>query len=211
MKIAINNLSKRFNREWIFKNLSYEFHSAKTYAILGPNGSGKSTLLQILWGQMLPSEGSISYSNEHGVVPASEIYNSISIATPYMDLIEEFTLEEMVKFHFSFKPMREIKSSEEVIDKMELSHAKKKTISNFSSGMRQRLKLGLAFSTESEIMFLDEPTTNLDEKSKDWYWESLTPLLGKVTTIIASNQEAEYPRTAEKVDILKYKHGYNAL
>jgi ABC-type multidrug transport system ATPase subunit len=211
MKIAINNLSKRFNREWIFKNLSYEFHSAKTYAILGPNGSGKSTLLQILWGQMLPSEGSISYSNEHGVVPASEIYNSISIATPYMDLIEEFTLEEMVKFHFSFKPMREIKSSEEVIDKMELSHAKKKTISNFSSGMRQRLKLGLAFFTESEIMFLDEPTTNLDEKSKDWYWESLTPLLGKVMTIIASNQEAEYPRMAEKVDILKYKHGYNAL
>jgi ABC-type multidrug transport system ATPase subunit len=205
MKIVTHNLSKRFNREWIFKNLSYEFNTGKTYALIGPNGSGKSTLLQILWGQMPASEGTVNYSNERGLVPASDVFKSIAIAAPYMDLIDEFTLEEMVKFHFGFKPIREMKSREEVIDIMGLSHARKKMISNFSSGMRQRLKVGLAFHTQSEILFLDEPTANLDKKSIDWYWENLTPLLGNVLTIIASNQEAEYPPTCEKIDVLRYK------
>jgi ABC-type multidrug transport system ATPase subunit len=206
MKIVTHNLSKRFNREWIFKNFSFEFNPIKTYAILGPNGSGKSTLLQILWGQMLPSEGAISYStNENSPIPASDVFKSIAIATPYMDLIDEFTLEEMVKFHFGFKMIREGKSVVEVIEKMGLLHARKKMISNFSSGMRQRLKLGLAFQTQAQALFLDEPTTNLDKKAIDWYWENLTPLLGKGLTIIASNQEGEYPATAEKVDILRHK------
>jgi ABC-type multidrug transport system ATPase subunit len=204
MKIATNNLSKRFNREWIFRNLSFEFLPSKTYAILGPNGSGKSTLLQILWGQMPPSEGTVQYTNNH-LIHSSDVFKSIAIATPYMDLIDEFTLEEMVKFHFSFKPIREMQSMDDVIEKLGLSHAKKKIISNFSSGMRQRLKLGLAFNTKSEVLFLDEPTTNLDKKSIDWYWASVTPLMDKVLTIIASNSETEFPSTAEKVDILKYK------
>ena len=205
MKIVTHNLSKRFNREWIFRNFSFEFVTGKTYAIVGPNGSGKSTLLQILWGQMPPSEGSISYQSINSIIPATEIYQLIAIATPYMDLIDEFTLEEMVQFHIGFKPTRNMKSVEEVIEQMGLQHARKKMISNFSSGMRQRLKLGLAFSTQADILFLDEPTSNLDKKSIDWYWDTLTPLLANTLVIIASNQETEYPATAEKIDILKYK------
>jgi ABC-type multidrug transport system ATPase subunit len=205
MKIVTNNLCKRFNREWIFRNLSLEFLPSKTYAIRGPNGSGKSTLLQILWGQMPPSEGSISYSNENGLVPPSDVFRSLAIATPYMDLIDELTLQEMVKFHFGFKPRRKAQSDEEVIESLEIPYARKKLISNFSSGMRQRLKLGLAFHTQSEVLFLDEPTTNLDKKSINWYWENLTPLLGNMMTVIASNQDAEYPPLAEKIDILQYK------
>jgi ABC-type multidrug transport system ATPase subunit len=211
MKIITSNLGKRFNREWIVRNFTFELEPRKTYAIVGPNGSGKSTLLQILWGQMPASEGSIQYLDEKGPVPIAEVYRSISIATPYMDLIDEFTLQEMVKFHFSFKIIREGKSTEEVIEKIGLAHAKQKFISNFSSGMRQRLKLGLAFNTLSEALFLDEPTTNLDSKAVDWYWENLTPLLPNNLVVIASNQMAEYPQTAEKIDIQKIKGGYNAL
>ncbi len=205
MKIVTHNLSKRFNREWIFRNFSFEFITGKTYAIIGPNGSGKSTLLQILWGQMPASEGTISYQSINSIIPATEIYQSIAIATPYMDLIDEFTLEEMIQFHVGFKPTRSMKSVEEMIEKMGLQHARKKMISNFSSGMRQRLKLGIAFSTQADILFLDEPTSNLDKKSIDWYWDTLTPLLANTLVIIASNQETEYPTTAEKIDILKYK------
>ena len=205
MKIVTHNLSKRFNREWIFRNFSFEFITGKTYAIVGPNGSGKSTLLQILWGQMPASEGTCSYQSERSIIPASEIYQSMAIATPYMDLIDEFTLEEMVQFHIGFKPTRSMISVEEVIGNVGLQHARKKLISNFSSGMRQRLKLGIAFYTQAEILFLDEPTSNLDKKSIDWYWDTLTPLLATTLVIIASNQETEYPTTAEKIDILEYK------
>lgn len=207
MRITAENLSKRFQREWIFKNFNYQFNPG-TYAIIGPNGSGKSTLLQILWGQMLASSGNLTYEVGSKPVPAEEIYKQISIATPYMDLIEEFTLQEMIQFHFRFKESRNKMTTGKLIQAFELTHAQDKLISNFSSGMKQRLKLGLAFYSNAETVFLDEPTTNLDKKSIEWYQQQRDDLPKGVTLIIASNQEHEYPLNSEKIDILSYKKGY---
>lgn len=208
MKINAKNLSKRFNRDWIFKDFTFQFSSPNTYALLGPNGSGKSTLLQVLWGQMLPSQGSVAYEIDGNEIPLTEIYKHISIATPYMDLIDEFTLSEMVKFHFRFKAIRNNKTIDELLEIFELRKAKDKTIANFSSGMRQRLKLGLAFYSQADILFLDEPTTNLDKKSIDWYQLNREQLPHETMVLIASNQEHEYPAHAQKIDILSLKKGY---
>jgi ABC-type multidrug transport system ATPase subunit len=205
MKISVKNLGKRFNREWIFRNLSYEFEAGKTYAVVGPNGSGKSTLLQILWGQLPSSQGKVSYFDGLHEIPAEEIFKSISIATTYMELIEEFTLREMIQFHFRFKRIRNGFTLTELLKRLELQHAGDKQISNFSSGTRQRLKLGLAFFSEAPFMFLDEPTTNLDLKSVDWYSDLLTALPADTLVLIASNLEREYPKTANKIDISAYK------
>lgn len=204
MKIEVKDLSKRFNREWIFKNLSFQF-TENTYAIVGPNGSGKSTLLQILWGQMLPSKGEISYTQNDKLISVDEVYQHVAIATPYLELIDEFTLTEMVDFHFRFKKPRQKKNTKELLERFELSHAHDKTIANFSSGMRQRLKLGLAFNSNVDILFLDEPTTNLDKKAIAWYQQQLAALPSETMVLIASNQEHEYPATATKLDILNYK------
>jgi len=208
MRIIVKNLSKRFNREWIFKDLTYHFSSPNTYALIGPNGSGKSTLLQILWGQMLASQGSISYEKDGRELPTDQVYKHIAIATPYMDLIDEFTLIEMVRFHFKFKKTRNNLTLEELVELIELPHAKDKMISNFSSGMKQRLKLGLAFYSQADALFLDEPTTNLDRKSIEWYQRHREQLPDKTLIFIASNQDHEYPANAQKVDILTYKKGY---
>ncbi|HPW61765.1 MAG TPA: ATP-binding cassette domain-containing protein [Cyclobacteriaceae bacterium] len=208
MRIIVKNLSKRFNREWIFKDFSYQFTSPNTYALVGPNGSGKSTLLQILWGQMLASQGVISYEIDGVEIPNDQVYRHIAIATPYMDLIDEFTLTEMVKFHFKFKKTRSNLTIKEVVELLELAPAKDKMISNFSSGMKQRLKLGLAFYSQADALFLDEPTTNLDRKSIEWYQRHREQLPDKTLVLIASNQEHEYPANAQKVDILTYKKGY---
>lgn len=199
MNVVANNLGKRFNREWVFRNFNYQFDPGRTYAILGPNGSGKSTLMQALWGQMQPSEGSVTYS----ALEPSEIFKSVSIAAPYMDVIEEFTLEEMVRFHFKFKKSRF--SIQEIIDRIGLKSARHKMISTFSSGMKQRLKLALAFHVDADLLFLDEPCTNLDKSSIDWYHLHLKEVPSSTTLFIASNQDHEYPSTAIKIDILGYK------
>jgi len=208
MKLITKNLSKRFNREWIFKDLTFEFSSPNTYAIVGPNGSGKSTLMQVLWGQMLPSQGNVAYEKDGKEIPLDEIFKHVSIATPYMDLMDEFTLEEMINFHFKFKQARNKKTTEELIEIFELTRAKDKAIANFSSGMRQRLKLGLALYSQADLLFLDEPTTNFDNKSIDWYINHSTQLPPETLVFIASNQEHEYPKNAQKIDILAYKKGY---
>ena len=205
MNIVTENLGKRFNREWIFKKLDFSFKSGNCYAIVGPNGSGKSTLLQVLWGQVPQSIGAINYFHDEIPIPQENVYQHVSIATPYMELIEEFTLEEMIQFHFKFKKTWKGLSPEELIQIMELGHARTKQISNFSSGMRQRLKLGLAFFSDTTSLFLDEPTTNLDKKSIEWYHANLNKTADSRLVLIASNADHEYPANAQKIDLLQLK------
>ncbi|MFZ5970995.1 MAG: ABC transporter ATP-binding protein [Bacteroidota bacterium] len=204
MRIVTENLGKRFNREWIFKNMTITLESGRVYAITGPNGSGKSTLLQVLWGQMPASAGSLRYMHADAGIDHENIHQHLVIAAPYLELIDEFTLEEMVRFHFKFKKVRAGLTTTEVIEKMELLDARTKFIRQFSSGMKQRLKLALAFFSEAEIIFLDEPTTNLDKNATRWYLNNLASCQAPLV-IIASNQEHEYPETAKKINILDFK------
>ncbi|MEQ8363633.1 MAG: ABC transporter ATP-binding protein [Cyclobacteriaceae bacterium] len=205
MNIVTENLGKRFNREWIFKKLTFTFEQGESYAIIGPNGSGKSTLMQVLWGQVPASTGSIIYSTQKNAIPEEEAYQQVSIATPYMELIEEFTLKEMIYFHFKFKRVAQNRSIADLADLMELSHAQNKLISNFSSGMKQRLKLGLAFFSETSTLFLDEPTTNLDKRAIEWYQVKLREFGASRLVLIASNTEYEYPENCQKVDLMSLK------
>ena len=204
MTITAENLGKRFNREWIFRDFTYSFEPG-VYAITGPNGSGKSTLLQVLWGQLPASDGQLLYSSDKVSIPVEAIHQHLVIAAPYLDLIEEFTLEEMLKFHFSFKKIRNGKSVEEIIELLELTRARKKTISHFSSGMKQRLKLGLAFFSDVEIVFLDVPTTNLDKQAIAWYWRNFESVKDRAIVLIGSNLENEYPANAVKIDLQQFK------
>ncbi len=204
MICTTKNLGKRFNREWIFRNFNYTFQPG-VYAITGPNGSGKSTLLQVLCGHLPESTGTLHYNADTSDIPVEEIYHQLAIATPYMDLIEEFTLREILKFHFSFKKVREGKSLEELVEVFELGHVKNKPISQFSSGMKQRLKLGLAFFSDVNMLFLDEPTTNLDRQSVEWYWKNFYQLGDKSLIFVGSNLENEYPEQATKINMLDYK------
>ncbi len=203
--IKVNNLGKRFNREWIFRNLNYTFESSNIYAVTGPNGSGKSTLLQVLWGQLPQSSGVITYPHLSGEVAIEEIFHHVAIATPYLDLVEEFTLTEHLRFHFRLKPSRIGITLDEMIDRLMLSGAKDKHIANFSSGMKQRVKLALAFFSEADLIFLDEPTTNLDKDTKDWYHTELQKLPPHCTILIASNQPEEYPLHTKVINILDFK------
>jgi ABC-type multidrug transport system ATPase subunit len=203
--LTAENLCKRFNREWIFKDLNYTFQSGNVYAITGPNGSGKSTLLQILWGQLPATSGALIYKSNQQTIPIEDIHQYVSIATPYMDLIDEFTLIEQLQFHFKLRPIRKGVSIDELLARLYLQEAKNKAISNFSSGMKQRLKLGLAFYTDAPLLFLDEPGTNLDDQAFQWYLKNLDEVIPEKTVFIASNQPEEYPGSATKLKLTQFK------
>jgi len=205
LHITTQELGKRFNRDWIFRNLTFNFTSGNTYAIVGPNGSGKSTLLHVLWGQVPATSGTVRYAQTNTEISVEQVHQHISIATPYMDLIDEFTLLEQLQFHFKLKKSRDNMSIENMLDRMNLVHAKDKYLSNFSSGMRQRLKLALAFFTEADIIFLDEPGTNLDSQAFAWYLKELNSLPDTMLTFIASNQPAEYPEKSIVLNVADYK------
>ncbi|KYG85814.1 ABC transporter ATP-binding protein [Roseivirga seohaensis] len=205
MRIEVENLGKKYAKEWIFRKLDMQFDSQFSYAITGPNGSGKSTLLQTLTGVFLPTEGTVSYFKEDENILEEDFYKHLDIVTPYLELIEEFTLDEFLKFHFKFKRLSEGVSIDDFVQHVYLEKDRDKQLQNFSSGMKQRLKLGLAFYSQSPICFLDEPTSNLDEQGTDWYLAHVKRALDKKLVIISSNQKHEYDFCDKVINIPDFK------
>ena len=209
MNIILENIGRRFNRDWIFKGIDYTFEANNTYAILGPNGSGKSTLLQVLNGSLSPSAGKINYSDEGSQVDVEEIYRHLSLAAPYLELIEEFTLSEVIDFHFKFKQYKEGIGKSELLDILALQTNKHKLLKYFSSGMKQRVKLVLAFCSGTPMLMLDEPTANLDTQGIEWYLSLIQRFSTNRLTIICSNQEHEYSFCDRNLNIGDYKRSFS--
>ena len=203
--IFLNNIGRRFNRDWIFRGVTYTFNLGESYAILGPNGSGKSTILQILNASLSPSEGAINYEYEGKPVEIDKVFEHLSLAAPYMELIEEFTLAEMIDLHFKFKTYKPGMDSSMVIDLLAMEKNKNKLIKYFSSGMKQRLKLALAFCSDTPLLMLDEPTSNLDTQGVDWYLSLVEKFALHRLTIICSNQLHEYSFCRNTLNISDYK------
>jgi ABC-2 type transport system ATP-binding protein len=212
MKITLTDAGKRFNRDWIFRHLSYEFIPGQAYAITGPNGSGKSTLLQVIAGAMAPSEGVLQYditdknSGESSKKVATEnCYQYISYTAPYLELTEEMTCTEFLKFHQVFKPFLASLSVENIIDKVQLKGAAHKQIRYYSSGMKQRVKLAQAIFSDVPVVLLDEPCTNFDVDGIALYQQLIKEYgLGRLI-IVSSNDKQEYEFCEEKIDILNFK------
>ena len=191
MKIILSDAGKRFNRDWIFRHFDYQFFSARAYAITGPNGSGKSTLLQFIAGALMPTEGKLEYFNG-SEKPVADSYPFISIAAPYLETIEEMTAGEFLRFHQSFKPFLEGLNTEMILEKTGLSNAADKQIRYFSSGMKQRIKLAQAFFSDTPVVLLDEPTTNLDAPGISLYQELFKEYCRERLVIVSSNDPQEY-------------------
>lgn len=204
MDITLKNVGRRFNKEWIFKHIDFSFSDANKYAILGPNGSGKSTLLSIILGNLSPSEGEIQYRSDQEI-SVEQIYQYISFAAPYLDLVEEFTLQETIDFHFQFKAYANGLNAQKVLDLLGLNKSQDKALKHFSSGMKQRTKLALACCANTPILILDEPTSNLDEQGINWYLNLIEHYASEKMIIVGSNQEHEYTFCDHQLNISDYK------
>jgi len=204
VKIEARNIGKRYNRDWIFKNISISVESCSTLAITGANGSGKSTLLQVLSSLTVPTIGTVSFFSDSVKIDESELYKHISYVSPYQEIIEEMTLAELLLFHQSFKQIS-IKENTAFAAYCGINKGQNKEIRYFSSGMKQRVKLGLALLSDTPLLFLDEPTSNLDEQGSNWYLSEVTKLLGKKTIVVASNIPEEYGFTKNVLRISDYQ------
>jgi ABC-type multidrug transport system ATPase subunit len=230
MKISLINAGKRFNRDWIFRNVQQEFISGLAYAITGPNGSGKSTLLQVIGGAMMMSEGSIQYTidnrqaatgnpvspgttgnqtSEGGgltkEVHIDQAYQYIAIAAPYLELIEELTLVEFLQFHEKFKPFLPNFGIPDIITAIGLKAAAQKQIRFYSSGMKQRVKLAQAIFSDVPCVLLDEPCTNLDAAGIALYHQLINDHCTNRLVIVSSNDEQEYSFCKERISITDFK------
>ncbi len=230
MKISLTNAGKRYNRDWIFRHVEYEFIAGSSYAIIGPNGSGKSTLLQAIGGSLALSEGHTKYevgtwkpevpSNSNPYTPISDLrppasdlrpldidlaYQYLSIAAPYLEVIEEMTVTEFLHFHHQFKPLLPGFHVAQIINIVGLEKAAHKQIRFYSSGMKQRVKLAQAIFSDVPCVLLDEPCTNLDAEGISLYQELIKDYCHDRLVIVSSNDEQEYGFCEHRLNVLGYK------
>ena len=130
------------------------------------------------------------------------VFRNVSFAAPYLELIEEYTLNELLRFHFALRKPLDGLDVSDILDISGLDHAKDKYIRHYSSGMKQRLRLSLALLTDSRLLLLDEPLSNLDAGAADWYRALIDQYGAERTILVGSNhQQAEYDFCAQHLNI----------
>lgn len=205
MTISLSDAGKRYNRDWIFRHVTYQLTPGNFYAITGPNGSGKSTLLQAISGSLLLNEGKCEWSLPQQSLTPENIYRHVSICAPYLELIEEMTAKEFLDFHQGFKPFLPGLTTQNIIEILGLEKATHKQIRFYSSGMKQRVKLAQCIFSDTALVLLDEPCTNLDSTGINLYHSLIQEYCSNRLVVVSSNDEVEYGFCREKINISDYK------
>ncbi len=207
MTIELENIGKRFNNEWIFRNVELRLETGSRTGIVGPNGSGKSTLLQCISGFLTSSEGTLRYQARNSdPIEIEKVHRQTSIAAPYLYQDEWLTFREAVEIQTQFKPLKENVTVDDVIDKSGLNASQNKYLRQFSSGMKQRVRLILAILADTELLLLDEPLSNLDEAGAQWFKQLMEQECTGRTVVICSNHHAtELASTNHLLDIAQFK------
>ncbi len=199
MQILIDNLCKRFGRDWVVKALSETIESGDRVAVRGANGSGKSTFLKLISGFLSMTSGTIEYRQDGVLIDRNQINAHLSYAAPYITFQPDFTPGEVYQH---LREHRQFESTQvnEFLDKAELKSQKHKHLREFSDGMRQRLSLAIAIDCRSDLLLLDEPTSYLDQYYCDWFSDLLRSELGSRTLILASNAPEDFELCTSFID-----------
>ena len=199
MVIELEQVGKQFAYRWLYRNINLTFSSPMSYAIKGPNGSGKSTLLKLIATYQLPSNGKVKYFQNECELSPDQIAAQLAFTAPYIQLIEEFTLDELYDFHTTYRSVKITK--QEWIDLLNFGKEVRKPIQYFSSGMKQRVNLALCLCSNAEVFLIDEPTTNLDLQGKSWYRKLIEQFCKNKLLIIASNDAEDHDFCQESIAV----------
>jgi ABC-type multidrug transport system ATPase subunit len=201
MRIELEGLGKRYRRHWIFRNLSTVMEAPQRWALTGPNGSGKSTLIRLLAGALVPGEGRLCWSLEGRELEPEVVFTQVALAAPYLELLEPLALGEFLDFHGALKPWREGMDSRAVMQRCGLEEKAGQAIREFSSGMKQRVRLACALYSHCPLLLLDEPGSNLDASGRRWMEEELEACSAGRLIVIASNLEEEVRTCTCRIDL----------
>lgn len=195
MQVQINNIGKRYQNQWLFRNIHVELKLGDSLSVTGHNGSGKSTFMQIVYGLVQASEGEVLINGSSTYKP----HELFALSAPYLELPMEFNI---VEIHDLYLRTQKINSGlDEFLSFSDFNKSQaNRAVKLFSSGMLQRLKTALCLSSNSPILLLDEPLTNMDAKGEDWYKNCLNDINNKIV-IIAGNNPIEYAFTNANLQI----------
>lgn len=204
--LALENITKFFGRQLIFKNIDFTFNQGNIYGLAGNNGSGKSTLTKIIAGVLSQNKGKVVHKIDDKIIEAEKLHSYLGFVSPYLMLYDEFTANENL-FHFA--KIRGIKFDEErikyLLNEFNLYRRRNDLLKAYSSGMKQRMKFIFALQHSPKLLLLDEPTSNLDEEGKSKVYEIVENNKENSVVIIASNESKDLELCSEIIKVEEYK------
>ena len=199
-RLSVSNLAKRFGPRKVFAGLEFELKTGQAMAIVGCNGSGKSTLLKTILGLIRPTKGKVEFSSDEGRLDESGIRKATALVAPYLNLYDQLTAEENLKFFATVSGENVTgKSIDELLGLVGLQGRGSDLVGEYSSGMKQRLKYATALLTDPAFLFLDEPTANLDDAGKKIVLGIIEEYRSRSIIAIATNEKEEYSLAEKQV------------
>lgn len=206
--ISIKNLTKSYKDVKVLDGINLEIERGTMLALLGPNGAGKTTTVRILSTLLLPDGGEVRIAGHDVVKNAHDVRAIIGLTGQYAAVDELLTGEENLimmgqLYHLSKSDAK--RRALELLEEFDLVEAKDRAAKNYSGGMRRRLDLAVSLIATPEILFLDEPTTGLDPRSRLKIWEIIEKLMKSGTTILLTTQYLEEAdKLADTVAVLDH-------
>jgi heme exporter protein A len=208
IEINCDDLSKTYSGRTIFKNLSFKISSTQSLTVTGSNGSGKSTLIKVLANLINSSKGNITVSSDSKEIPRDKWFLKTGLLSPYLNLYDELTGYENLDFFYKLKSSdkNNLKDRiDHILQRVNLYEKRNELLKNYSSGMKQKLKLAFSVLHEPEILLLDEPRSNLDKAGVDMIYEISNEQKKKGILIIATNDEDDKELCDRILSIEDYK------
>lgn len=197
--LKLENVGKQFYRRSLFQGLNLELQSGDSLALVGTNGSGKSTMLRIIAGQLSPSSGKVTYRLNKSLIPSVERYRHLSWSAPYVSLFPELTIKEQFRLQSRFK--KSLLSEKKFLAILDLEMHADKPLRFYSSGMIQRAKVGLALFSQSSLLLLDEPTSNMDSHYANLIIGLIKEYQDNRILVLASNLVREYGELSHQIHL----------
>ncbi len=196
--VITEDLTRRFGRFTAVDRVSFRIPEGSVFGFLGPNGSGKTTTIRMLTGILEPSEGSARVLGMDLVSEREKVRESLGYMSQKFSLYDDLTVQENLDFYaglFSLPPARSRERIAEIVEMAGLLGRTNDLAGNLSGGLRQRLALGCAILHRPRLLFLDEPTSGVDPRSRRRFWDIIYGLAAEGTTVMVTTHfmdEAEH-------------------
>ncbi|MFO7778146.1 MAG: ATP-binding cassette domain-containing protein [Nitriliruptoraceae bacterium] len=192
--VSVSGVRKRFGTTEALADVDLEVAPGEVVGLLGPNGAGKTTLVRVLATLLPPDEGSAEVFGHDVVRDATVVRRSIGLTGQYAAVDELLTGRENLQmfgelFHLTTRDAR--RRADVLLERFELSEAGDRPAKTYSGGMRRRLDLASSLLVQPRLLFLDEPTTGLDPRSRNAIWDIIRELVAEGTTLLLTTQYLE--------------------
>jgi len=196
--VITQDLTRRFGRFTAVDRVSFRIPEGSVFGFLGPNGSGKTTTIRMLTGILEPSEGSARVLGMDLVSEREKVRENLGYMSQKFSLYDDLTVQENLDFYaglFSLPPARSRERIAEIVEMAGLLGRTNDLAGDLSGGLRQRLALGCAILHRPRLLFLDEPTSGVDPRSRRRFWDIIYGLAAEGTTVMVTTHfmdEAEH-------------------